>query len=314
MPKVESYDVYLDILSDVLKAKISSKPMPGTLSEYDQLRFVALQSYLTKLKRGGKLVASSEAAAEEIFRKQSTTSYGKKIRVWAKKIMFYLHLPPILQGKHQKVKPLLCENDIKEQCRSFLLGLPRESVSVSVFKDFIEQELFPGRIVSESTVRKSLANLGYSYKLLKKGIYIDGHERDDVKEYRVEFLKNMFYYENFMEKYSGEFMDIVESPVLVEYQKRHVLVVHDESLFYANDGISSAWVHPKHPPLRKKGMGKCIMVSEFLCECHGRLTWPTTETPVQFATEVITPGKNDDGWWLATHLLEQFKVFVFNYA
>jgi hypothetical protein len=84
--------------------------------------------------------------------------------------------------------------------------------------------------------------------------------------------------------------------------------VHDESLFYANDGVASAWIHPKHPPLRKKGKGKCIMLSEFLCECHGRLSWTTEQNEVEFATAIITPGKNDDGWWKAEHLVEQFKT------
>ena len=93
-------------------------------------------------------------------------------------------------------------------------------------------------------------------------MYIDGHEREDVKKYRVE---------KFMEKYGGDDMNIVEPPELSQGEKRHVLVVHDESLFYSNDGVSSMWVHPKHPPLRKKGKGRCIMLSEFLCECHGRL-------------------------------------------
>ena len=102
-------------------------------------------------------------------------------------------------------------------------------------------------------------------------------------------------------------MDIIEPPILLPGQRRHVLVVHDESLFYANDGVPSAWVHPKHPPLCKKGKGTCIMLSEFLCECHGRFSWITDQDQVIFATEVITPGKNDDGWWLASHLIEQFK-------
>jgi hypothetical protein len=93
-------------------------------------------------------------------------------------------------------------------------------------------------------------------------------------------------------------METVECPVLCLGEKRHVLVVHNESIFYANDGVSSMWVHPKHPPLRKKRKGKCIMLSEFLCECHGRLFF-SAELGKQYATATITPGNNDDGWWAA---------------
>ena len=64
------------MLSDVLKAKVSSTPAAGTLSEHNRLRYVAVQSYLTKLQRGGKLIAFSEAVAKEVFRQQSAAWSG----------------------------------------------------------------------------------------------------------------------------------------------------------------------------------------------------------------------------------------------
>lgn len=33
--------------------------------------------------------------------------------------------------------------------------------------------------------------MGFEFKQYQKGIYIDGHERDDVVEYRKEFLAKM---------------------------------------------------------------------------------------------------------------------------
>ena len=46
------------------------------------------------------------------------------------------------------------------------------------------------------------------------------------------------------------------------------------------------------------------MLSEFLCECHGRL-FSTSELDIKYATVKITPGKNADGWWTAPDLLNQ---------
>ena len=312
----DKYVVALDLLSDVMKIKITSNPSSGSLSVYDSLRYLAVRNYIMKLIEGNKKIVSSEATAKDIFPDKSIFSYGRNIRVWTEFYLMHLFIPPVIRGKHQKVKPLLCENDIKDICRSYLHSLPSGKVSVQNFKSFIEQELFPGRQVSESTVRIYLNDLGYKFQRHKNGMYVDGHEREDVRIYRDEFLKRMFTYEQFMEKYSGDDMNTVEFPTLLEGQKRHVLVVHDESLFYSNDDNSSLWVHPKHPPLRKKGKGKCIMLSEFLCECHGRLFWQTTTDEKEFATETITPGKNDDGWWTAEHLSMQFKakaIPMFNY-
>lgn len=46
-----------------------------------------------------------------------------------------------------------------------------------------------GQQISESTARRWLTKLGYELKDVKKGIYIDGHEREDVVAYRQTFLK-----------------------------------------------------------------------------------------------------------------------------
>ncbi len=49
------------------------------------------------------------------------------------------------------------------------------------------------------------------------------------------------------------------------------------------------------------------MLSEFLCECHGRLSCVTEVKPT-YATTKIIPGKNDDGWWTAPDLLAQVQL------
>ena len=38
------------------------------------------------------------------------------------------------------------------------------------------------------TARRWLKKMGFSYADVKKGVYVDGHERDDVKKYRSEVL------------------------------------------------------------------------------------------------------------------------------
>jgi hypothetical protein len=42
--------------------------------------------------------------------------------------------------------------------------------------------------ISERCARRWLQKLGYSVTEVKKGVYVDGHERLDVVEYRKEFL------------------------------------------------------------------------------------------------------------------------------
>ena len=45
--------------------------------------------------------------------------------------------------------------------------------------------------ISVEVARKWLHSMGFEVKPLTKGIYIDGHERDDVVEVRDEFLNKM---------------------------------------------------------------------------------------------------------------------------
>jgi hypothetical protein len=55
-----------------------------------------------------------------------------------------------------------------------------------------------GQKISEWTACRWLAKLGYELKEVKKGIYIDGHEREDVVAYRNEFLKEFAEYERYV--------------------------------------------------------------------------------------------------------------------
>lgn len=43
-----------------------------------------------------------------------------------------------------------------------------------------------------------------------------------------------------------------------------VFVTHDESTFNSNDRHKEIWVHEDHAPLRKKGRGQGLHVSDFL--------------------------------------------------
>ena len=115
---------------------------------------------------------------------------------------------------------------------------------------------------------EGLKVLGYSFQQYHRGIYYDGHEREDVLQYRKEFLEKIFEHEKYMSKYEGEYMDQIH-PNLTEGEKERVLVVNDECIFYSNDGKRGVWTKDGEMPLRKKGNGRSIMVSEFLLKLMG---------------------------------------------
>ena len=91
------------------------------------------------------------------------------------------------------------------------------------------------KTINVATAVRWLHILGYLKQRQKQGIYYDGHERADVVQYRNIFLKQIFEYEKLMSRYEGENMDQI-LPDLAEGEKEHILVMHDECIFYSNDG------------------------------------------------------------------------------
>ena len=114
-----------------------------------------------------------------------------------------------------------------------------------------------------------------------------------------------------MSKYEGENMDCVQ-PNLTEGEKERILVTHDECIFYSNDGKRGIWAKDGEMPLRKKGNGRSILVSEFLTEINGRLQIPLDEVEKypsvpKEARCYLKPGKNREGYWTSEHLLQQIE-------
>ena len=140
---------------------------------------------------------------------------------------------------------------------------------------------------------------------------MDGHERDDVENYRQPFSKRMESYEKIMFKYVGDDCETAIRPDLDDGVRPLVLVVQDESCFAANDGRKSVWMENGKTKLRPKGQSRVIIVSEFLCECHGRLSLSDDDQmsypffPSE-ATVIIKPGAGSK-YWENKDLVDQLK-------
>ena len=78
---------------------------------------------------------------------------------------------------------------------------------------------------------------------IRKGVYLDGHEREDVVKYRnEEFLPRMKEYEARMTRYvlDGDTLNPIE-PTLEPGEKKIIALFQDESTFHANEFKSSTW-------------------------------------------------------------------------
>ena len=162
--------------------------------------------------------------------------------------------------------------------------------------------------------RRWLHRLGFNWREVGKGVFKDGHERPDVVKYRKEFLG----YLDSLKPYLVEFDengDIKEkeyppgcfpgSPTM----KPIIMVTHDESVFHANDGRKYVWMKDDENPLRSKGKGRGIMVSDFLLPCSKLSTaklGPERRSELDLplnASNFFEFGSAGDGYWGAEDVI-----------
>ncbi|KAI5984151.1 hypothetical protein EDD15DRAFT_2310938 [Pisolithus albus] len=111
---------------------------------------------------------------------------------------------------------------------------------------------------------------GYSWTTARNGQYVDGHEREDVVEYR----QNKF---------------------LPAWYALDVVWFHDESTFYAHDRRKKRWVHRDEKPTpQPKGEGLSLMVADFVSADYGWLQSPDGKGS---ARVLFRAGKARDGYF-----------------
>ena len=124
------------------------------------------------------------------------------------------------------------------------------------------QPFFP-RHISIETARKWLHHLGVEVIKDGRGIYIDGHEREDV-EYRKLFLNSMVRLgflnnQNAPTPEAAQAAQCLPSTSACDSQaiqsERKIFIFHDESIFNAYDDQKVQWGRSDMQTIRPKGKG-----------------------------------------------------------
>jgi hypothetical protein len=120
-------------------------------------------------------------------------------------------------------------------------------------------------------------------------------------------------------------------PTLQQGEREHVLIVQDESIFHTNEYRRRVWLTTDQQPIKRKGHGRAIHVSDFICETIGRLSLSEEQIEVQLglsedseetrletfeARKITYPGKGHDAWWDLPQLVQQLKsaIAIFEYT
>ena len=110
-------------------------------------------------------------------------------------------------------------------------------VASQEMQEFLVQKRVFKPSISEHTAQCWLTRLGWRYGKLKNGMYIDGHERDNVVEYRHGFVSHWKEYEHCFHKWDNDGIKLPQPDGFLVPGGcfRLIPVTHDELTFYQND-------------------------------------------------------------------------------
>jgi hypothetical protein len=235
------------LLRNQIKADLKKQHSNLPLSQINQL--MILRNFATlRLKGVGRIGASEEIAQQWDEKSDGSGShFARRIRALARHYQIFEQLPVEHRGGSKNARSLLKDETIRAAARTWLTEQIIGSITPQNFAHGLNTKILPSLNITlkkplcERTARRWLVKLGWSRTMLRKGVYMDGHEREDVVKYReTVFLPAMKEFERRMVRFEGPELKWVE-PVLEPGERILITEFHDESCCQQNEHRSSAW-------------------------------------------------------------------------
>ena len=216
-----------------------------SLSQINQ--HMILANFATLRLKGFSWISASEEIARQ-WHDGKGSWFARRVRSLARHYQNFEQLPKEKRGGVGNARTWLADKAVETRVRDYLSNVPSGKVTPRALRDqvnlkiFLELGIKPKKPLHVRTARRWLIKLGWRHSTIRKGIYMDGHERADVVKYRREvFLLMMAAYETRMVHYEGpDPMNRIE-PVLQDGEKEIIPNFHDESVFHHHDASRSAW-------------------------------------------------------------------------
>jgi hypothetical protein len=242
---------------------------------------IGLLNFYTDEDLGYSWIKASKMVAKM---RRHGTHHARRICEWTMGFLKWRDLP--FHHLNQKQGTIIDDEDIAEEMKTQIKekasrGFLKAQNVVEIVTSPSMQEIFTLKGISKpsisvKTVLHWLENLGWAYGKLKNGMYLDGHERLDVVEYRKAFVERWMGYERRFHQWDHNGTELphpIGFPVARAIGHfRLILVMHNESTFFQNNEHNTGWSHAdsKSKP-KAKGNGQMLMVSDFLTPDWGHL-------------------------------------------
>ena len=261
----------------------------------------------------------------------------RTVREWRSKFFESCgELPESKQGHYQRTGVLWKNESLNRKATRFIRANAavkgQANLTVGTFCEWVNEELLPSetlepgfpRSIHIETARKWMHELGFEVLSHKKGTFVDGHEREDVVEYRKKFLRRMVAlgFLNSMNAPSEEARKALPTDLECppqEVLEKTVVFFHDESTFQSNEDQPTFWGTKGTHIIKPKGRGAGIMVSDFIDEINGYLALTqeefdrakTTNPKIwKHARVLLEYGEMKEGYWTSDRFMEQLEKAV----
>ena len=315
--------------------RIADEPIQSWLDQLprDDSQHLALLLYARLPKMFALKKTDSAAAVGEILCKNECT-----IRRWVDDFVANGgEFSDTQQGHYRRSNSLMMNEDICERARVYVRenSAPRgrPNLTASSFCQWVNNELLPNSViepgyprrVSVETARKWLHDLGFEILQRSKGVFIDGHERPDVVESRVKFLRTMtecgfLRADNAPTEEAARALPTDVTHMSKEEGEKRIVWFHDESAYNTTEDTSTLWGEKGKLPIKPKGRGSSIMVSEFIEENDGYLALSDEQYEFEVgnrgedvdksACAILEIGEQREGYWNNDRFMEQMEKAV----
>jgi hypothetical protein len=240
--EIRDWKTLRDQINKDLHTGCKQKTLP--LSQINQL--MILSNFANLRMKGVSRIDASLKIAQQ-WHEGSGLWFARRVRALARHYQIFEQLPAEERGGSKNAHSFLHDESVQNHARTWLSSLPTGHVTPRALQTALTATIFPElgivpkRPISERTARRWLIKLGWRKTVIRKGVYMDGHEREDVVKYRNEvYLPAMAKFEDRMVRFEGPELIRVD-PVLKPGERSIKPYWHDECCFHANDNASSAW-------------------------------------------------------------------------
>ncbi|KAF8596675.1 hypothetical protein BDV93DRAFT_454442 [Ceratobasidium sp. AG-I] len=244
--------------------------------------------------------------AAKAFGKRS--HHARSLRSWAR-VLIDDHAANFANPYGNSIHSALDDEDFQEGLFLYLQRCGRDVKADDVVQytarpDVLAQ-LERSKPISLSTAQHWMSILGFRFGHPVKGLYRDGHEREDVIAYRQQvYLPALAKFQERSRVYGYDGLEIVSVKSTPTVPLRPLIIwTHDESTYIQNDQAQLIWNSPtpvNYP--EPKGNGQTVMVSDFVSAERGFLTSPDGKTVARVLFEA---GKNREGYFTNANILAQ---------